>query len=545
MEFSQYLRNPSWARNLRKPRFYIPLILIVALVLFFLFRGGDELEGIETQVAAYRTVALVVSETGSVTPSEEAALSFLQPGRITEIFVVEGDQVSRGDPLIAIDDTAQYAERLAAEARVRAEEARLTELVTGTRDVDIEAQVAAVEAAEIALENARDNLERVQSQQDTLLGNARAALLSNDLEAHLTEGGREGTDFDFSPPTISGTYTSAEEGEYVIALYRSNAASNYSFTYEGLEDGTGEVSTTEPQPLGTRGLYIEFPDDFARGNNIEWTIRVPNERSATFVTQQNALRAAEEARESAILAAKGSADGAEASLAQAEATLRATRAATREERIAAQAATVEQMRASLEAVAYAHESATLRAPFSGTITEILAHVGEVSGSTPALRLISDNELEVEVEIPEADIADVSVGDRATITFDAYNDLTVEADVSYVASSASIRETVPSFPVRIVLSDIDERVRAGLSADVEIRAAERENVLAVPARAIFQEDGVAYVRTFEDGELEKVAVTTGLRGTDGFVEITSGLAEGDEVVIFIESARLAELEARED
>ena len=60
---------------------------------------------------------------------------------------------------------------------------------------------------------------------------------------------------------------------------------------------------------------------------------------------------------------------------------------------------------------------------------------------------------------------------------------------------------------------------------------RENVIAVPQRAIIRKNGDQFVRIADDESFREVKVETGLRGSDGNIEIISGISEGDKVITF--------------
>jgi len=91
--------------------------------------------------------------------------------------------------------------------------------------------------------------------------------------------------------------------------------------------------------------------------------------------------------------------------------------------------------------------------------------------------------------------------------------------------------VPVYDTTVIVTNPDERIRAGMSAQAEITTREAADVIAVPDRFIFREDGRTYVRVrVGEKTVEERDVELGLRGSDSFIEITSGnLASGDILV----------------
>ena len=80
---------------------------------------------------------------------------------------------------------------------------------------------------------------------------------------------------------------------------------------------------------------------------------------------------------------------------------------------------------------------------------------------------------------------------------------------------------------------DKRITSGMTADATIVTEERHATLALPLRAItYRPDGTAVALVLDPatGKESEEVVETGVRSTDGFVEIRAGLSEGDQVVV---------------
>ena len=74
----------------------------------------------------------------------------------------------------------------------------------------------------------------------------------------------------------------------------------------------------------------------------------------------------------------------------------------------------------------------------------------------------------------------------------------------------------------------------MTADIDIVTSAQHDVLYVPIRSVVFADGGSYVHVYEGGVFKKVTVVTGLRGSEGMVEIVSGLHEGQEIVLYSDS-----------
>ncbi|MBN2307186.1 efflux RND transporter periplasmic adaptor subunit [Candidatus Peregrinibacteria bacterium] len=222
----------------------------------------------------------------------------------------------------------------------------------------------------------------------------------------------------------------------------------------------------------------------------------------------------------------------EAAVRQAEAYLASQRA-----QVSSQYAIVQNYQAQLE-------KTTLYAPISGLVTKMEAKVGEVVfPSSPYsdsrmtfVSIISDKNYEIETYVAEVDIAKIELGDPAKITLDAYSEeREFQAIVTNVDPAETIIEGIPTYKVTLQFTEESEDIKSGMTANIDILTDMREMVIAVPQRAVISKDGKKYVK-IQDGSngdipiIEEVEVKTGIKGSDGTIEITEGLKEGTLVVI---------------
>ncbi len=96
---------------------------------------------------------------------------------------------------------------------------------------------------------------------------------------------------------------------------------------------------------------------------------------------------------------------------------------------------------------------------------------------------------------------------------------------------TIIEGVATYKTTLQFSGNDERVKSGMTANIDILTAKAENVIAIPQRAVAQkENGDKIVKILkDDGVVEERKVTTGLKGSDGNIEITEGIQEGEKII----------------
>jgi len=178
---------------------------------------------------------------------------------------------------------------------------------------------------------------------------------------------------------------------------------------------------------------------------------------------------------------------------------------------------------------------SIRAPISGTVTKQDAKAGEiVSANTPLVSLISASQFEIEANIPEADIAKVKIGNTAKVTLDAYgNDASFDVKITAIDPAETVVDGVATYKTTFQFIDRDERVKSGMTANIDISTEKREGVIVIPQRAVATQNGDKIVRILNSETPKEVKVKTGLRGSDGNIEIIEGVNEGDTVIIFFE------------
>jgi len=196
---------------------------------------------------------------------------------------------------------------------------------------------------------------------------------------------------------------------------------------------------------------------------------------------------------------------------------------------------------------------TITAPMSGIVVGEPKPAGTMavqgnSNPTVIMRIADTSQKQIMAKIDETDIGNIKVGQDATFTVDTYTNRTFTAHVSKISqtdtsntwdtngtstsssSSSSSSASVIYYYVTLDVDDPDDVLRLGMTARVEINTAEKKDALVVPIAALKTNDNGSYVlRVNASGQTEQVPVTTGIY-SDEYVEILSGLSEGDRVSV---------------
>jgi HlyD family secretion protein len=178
------------------------------------------------------------------------------------------------------------------------------------------------------------------------------------------------------------------------------------------------------------------------------------------------------------------------------------------------------------------DQAYITTPFDGVITDINVQPEDrVETSGLAFRVDNLSDLLIDMEVSEVDINSVSIGQPVTVDFDAVQTKSYQGEVIELAGTSTKSNGSASFRVTVQLSDVDELVKPGMTAEVIIQVREVEDVLLVPNRAIRMLNGqrIIYVLK-EDETLEAIEIKLGLK-SDVYCQVVSGdLQAGDLIVL---------------
>lgn len=175
----------------------------------------------------------------------------------------------------------------------------------------------------------------------------------------------------------------------------------------------------------------------------------------------------------------------------------------------------------------------VRAPFSGTIDNVITDQGSVviPGQTQLFRIINLDDMYVETEVPERYISEVTAGKTVLVEFPVLGK-TMEAKVRQAGNF--INPTNRTFSIEIALPNTDKNIKPNLTAKLKINDYTNPKALLIPQSIISENaEGEQYIYTItqkqnEGGKAKRVIITTGKTQGD-FIEIVSGINSGDEII----------------
>lgn len=411
--------------------------------------------------------------TGSGTiEAETMAITAELGGRILELKVDEGDEVTAGQVLVELDQADLLAQQMQLEATLATAKANLELVGAPARSEEVAAAQAQLAQTEVARDGARLTWQRARNLVDDP---HELAARINRAQAQVTEAER---DLEMARVNLKQMEIQAE------------AAGRDQTTVLGANEGLvqGEAAQYQLQAARTGVQMAEVALAGAK-RQVEHLVRL-RERPLPLIAQANAAEAAFGQAEVAVLAA--------------EANLAAVKADPRSEDIAVAQAQVLEAEAALAKVDVQLAKQTLTAPRAGLISRKLVEPGELAAPGAMLLELSDlDTTKVTLYLPETEIGRVKIGQQARVYVDAYPGETFEGTVSFIANEAEFtprnvqtqaERASLVFAVKIKLDNADQRLKPGMPADAEILLNSEVSLITKPSSPVLPQITVAPTST---------------------------------------------------
>lgn len=236
---------------------------------------------------------------------------------------------------------------------------------------------------------------------------------------------------------------------------------------------------------------------------------------------------------------------ANANLASAEQNL--TDAVSKNASTAQSHAQVEQSKLALQQARDTLAATVLTAPGNGTVTALTGTVGQkvsgggassasssasgsgTGGSSGFLTITDLSNLVAHANVAEIDISKIKVGQDAAVIVNALPGQRIQAKVSQIDLVPTTSNGVVQYGVSLALTSPPAEIKPGQSTSVQITAAQADNAIYVPSAAVTTAAGQSTVSVLSGGQQVRRPVQVGVR-SDSLVQVTSGLSEGDQVVL---------------
>ncbi|MBU6141517.1 efflux RND transporter periplasmic adaptor subunit [Patescibacteria group bacterium] len=429
----------------------------------------------------------VVTATGPVTPVQSVDLAFQIGGSIRTVDANVGMQVAAGQQVATLDSTDLQAQLDKAKADLATQQAILhTDQVTLANHYTsvITALNDAFAKTNDAVRNQIDNL-FINGETDT----PKLTFMTFDLSAQTAaEGGR--------------LHAQSELDTWRSELDALSASQPETALYAALQNGQEHMQTI-------RGFLSSVSDALNKYYGISQSqADTAKGYLATATSEVNAAITETIAEQQAIDAQQAA--------------------------IAAQQANISSYDANVQTITAQLSKTVLASPISGVVSVQNAKVGQIAAPNAVIAtIISSAQFQIEAYVPETDIAKVAVGDAASTTLDAYgNGAVFPGRIVKVDPAATIVQGVSQYKITMLFTAFDPRIKAGMNGNIAITTAHRSQVLVIPQDSVILKNGAPTVLVDAgQGTMEERAVQLGVSGSNGMVEVISGLTEGEQIAGF--------------
>jgi HlyD family secretion protein len=502
----------------------------------------------EKTVAVERVnLPIAISANGTIAPERSVNLSPKTSGVLKSLLVKEGDSVQQGQILAYMDDSNLQGQLTQNRGQLASAEANLQKLLNGNRSQDIAAAKAQVAEQQANLQKLLNG----NRSQDIAVAQAQVTEQQATLQKLLN--GNRTQDIAVAEAQL------AEQQATLQKLLNGNRPEDIAQAEAKLRDAEyakkqAEEDFQRNQELYTAGaiaLQIVNTSGTAR-DRAQTQVRQAEQAVALLQAGSRpediaSAKAAVEQKQQALALLRSGARpediaASQAAVAQKQQALALVRSGARPEDIAIARAQVLAAKGSLQTVQALINDTKIRAPFSGIVTRKYADPGAfvtpttagsaVSSATSSSILSLASKNQVVANVAESNIAQIRLGQNASIQADAYAGKTFTGKVSQISPQSIVQQNVTSFEVKTSIVDDEKKMlRSGMNVNVEFKAGELKDVLVVPTAAIVrqQKETGVFVAGGEDGKPEFVPIKTGMT-VDDKTEVRSGLKGNEKVFI---------------
>lgn len=526
----------------------IIVVLLLAVGIYQVFLKKEEPTFSLAEVVL-GNISQEVAETGQVKKGEEINLSFKNSGRIEKIYVEVGDQIDSGESLAKLETTELTIQLQEAKAALSLAQSKLDKLLAGTSPEEIQVAETSVSNAKIALESAQQNLKDTKaSAEEDLNADYEDALNTLDdsylkiynafnvadliQRTYFIASDQEGIRVRENKDKIENTMTQAKSYLDVAKADPKN---------ENIDIALSEIKKALEETYDALGIIREVCEDPAYRNAVSSTDKTSLDTQKGYINtaltnitdSQQTISSTKLTNEANINTSIASVSTAQGSLAAAEDELSLLTASPRQEDIDLYQAQVNQAQAQVQILENQIRDATLKSPTKGQIIKINKKVGEMAQSAlqdAVITLLPATPFEIEVDIYEEDVVKVNIGNLVDISLVPFPGEVFQGRVISIDPAEKLIEGVVYYKVIIAFEKMPEGVKSGMTADVIIKTALKENVLIIPEDALQKRDGKQIVEVFKEGNIEDREIEIGLFGSDDMVQVISGLKVGEKLIL---------------
>lgn len=540
----------NFKQKIKQKKILIAVFVLIIIVFFGYFLIKKEKTSYNIIKAKKGEISQVVSESGIVKKGDEINLGFKSPGRIEKIFVKVGEKVAAGQLLAKLDTSQLLIQLKEAQSSLESVQIQYKKLLAGPSAEEIKIAQVAVDNAKISFESAKKNLEDIEKVSEKKLEQAYEQALNVLYDVELKSYNalettrsiqKEYFPYEYVLYNDPETLKVKEEIEKMENFYtqiknylekiKINPASDI------IDSSIPEIKKILDSIYQSLSIVRQTCESGLYADKISSTDKASLDAQKTNIitvltnvsTNQQNISLTKASNTSNINTAKNQVLSAEGFLKKAEEELSKLLAPARQEDIDLYKAKINQTQASVDFLKNQIEESKIISPTAGQITKIRKKAGEmVQLAEPVISFLSENEYQIEVDIYEEEIVKIKINDPAEIKFTALPGKIFKGKVISIDPTEEIIENVVYYKVTVSIEQPPSEIKPGMTTDVVIKTAQKENVLLIPKSAVKEKDGKKIVQILENKIIKEKEIQIGLIGNDA-VEVVSGLKEDDELI----------------
>ncbi|MDD4661815.1 MAG: efflux RND transporter periplasmic adaptor subunit [Candidatus Pacebacteria bacterium] len=477
-----------------------------------------------------------VDAVGRVQSENKVSLYFEASGVIDRIYVVEGEEVKKGDVLakLNLENLNSY---------VKQAEANLNQKLAGVSDEQIDISLKQIDSATITYEKAVLNLENTKNLAEENLNNRYLSMIDLLDDSYIKlfnalKFAQELKETYFSDLSFEAINV-RQEIEFNMAdpieiANNSLIKAKSTRSIDDIDIAINDVDSSLESSLDVLLLLKNLSESVRYKNVVSSTDKASLDQNKLVISTaqisltsaQNEISLLKMQNENSIKAAELSKEEAGVSLDLQKANYNLLIAAPRDVDLA-------YLESVLSQAISNRDKAIIKSPIDGVITSLNKKEGELISSAEPLVEVLSPKYQIEVNIPETDITKISLKDKAEIELDAIDNKVFESEVTSINPAATTIQDVVYYKVVLSILTDDDQIKPGMTADILIYTDERLGALYLPSRSILSEGDKKYVRVLdEQGEIIEKDVEVGLNADDSKKEILGGVEEGEEIILKI-------------
>lgn len=509
------------------------------------------------------TLVVSVSGSGQVSASSQLEIKPKVSGDVSSISVTQGQTVKAGQIILQLDPADAQKSVRDAEVSLRSAQLALSKLQQSADELSLTQAQNALDQAKQSKQNAQADLVQVYDSGFNTVSNAFIDLpgiisgINNILNGASINSSQNNADAyygmiknynstgdQFRDAALSAYQTARLAYDKNIQDYKNASRYDSQASIDDLINQTYNTTKSISEAIKTTKTFLDLVNDTLTGVAQSkapaiLTTHIASLQSYTVTTNTHLSNLINITN--SIKSDKDAIINGEANITEKTQALAKLKAGTDPLDIQSQELSIKQKQNALLDARQTLSDYYIRPPFDGVVAKINVSVGDPAGPGATVATITSPQQIAQVALNEVDVSKVRVGQKATLTFDAFSDLTITGKVVQVDTIGTTSQGVVTYNVKIAFDTQDDRVKGAMSTNAAIIVDTQQDVLMIPNSAV-KSNGSYYVETFD----RSIGVSTSSQGfasavaparqnvsigsaNDSMTVITGGLKEGDLVV----------------